>query len=205
LHVTDKASFSGGSITIAAPGDVNFGRVQFNSPGAVVINEDCCTVITGGNTAGSLDLTSGGGISSDPAGTAIAVTGNAKFSGTSISLGNAAGDNVNFGTLTFTSPGAVSITEKSDTALTGNNTAASLVLKSAGAITEVGTSLVVTGNANLSGTSINLGNNVGDTVNFGSLTFSSTGAVSISEDSSTALSGASSAGSLTLASTGAIT
>jgi len=205
LHVTDKASFSGGSITIAAPGDVNFGRVQFNAAGAVVINEDCCTVITGGNTANSLDLTSGGGISSDPAGTDITVSGNAKFSGTSISLGNAAGDHVNFGTLTFNSPGAVSITEKSGTAITGSNTAASLVLSSAGAITEVGTSLVVTGNARFSGTSIDLGNNVGDSVNFGSLTFNSAGAVSISEDSATVLSGASTAGSLTLKSLGSVT
>jgi hypothetical protein len=133
------------------------------------------------------------------------VAGNAKFSGTSNSLGTAAGDHVNFGTLTFNAPGAVSIREGSDTAITGSNTAGSLVLNSAGAITEVGTSLAVTGNANLSGTSINLGNNLGDTVNFGSLTFSSPGSVMISEDSSTTLSGTSTAGSLTLASVGAIT
>ena len=205
LHVTDKASFSGGSITIAAPGDVNFGRVQFNSPGAVVINEDCCSVITGGNTAGSLEFTSAGGIADDPAGTSIVVTGNAKFTGTSITLGDSAGDTTNFGTLTFNSAGTVSISEDSATALTGDNTAASLVLSSAGAITEVGTSLVVTGNASFSGASINLGNNVGDTVNFGSLTFSSPGAVNISEDSATILSGASNAGSLTLKSLGSVT
>jgi hypothetical protein len=229
LEVGDNASFNAsvGGITIGDAGFVNFGSLTFNSPGAVVVQEDCCMQIAGINTAGSLNLTSSEGITNTEF-AQVTVTGNASFKGTSITVadhatnvlnvgGNASftatigdvavgtGNVANFGTLTFNAPGAVSITEGSGTALTGNNTAASLVLKSAGAITEVGTSLAVAGNANLSGTSINLGNNAGDTVNFGSLTFSSTGTVAISEDSATVLSGSSTAGNLTLASTGTIT
>jgi hypothetical protein len=225
LDVGGTASFTGGSIMIAPAGEVDFGSLTFNSPGAVVINEDCCTELTGTSTAGTLALATSGALT-DTGGASVAVAGNASFTADSISLADSGGNvlsvgglatftapggisvgaagTVNFGSLNFNSAGAVSISEDSSTALTGDNTAASLALNSSGAITEIGTSLDVTGNASFSGTSINLGNNVGDTVNFGSLTFNSTGAVSISEDSSTLLSGASTAGSLTLASTGSV-
>jgi filamentous hemagglutinin family protein len=229
LEVGDNGSFKAttGGITIGDAGFVNLGSLTFNSPGAVVVQEDCCTLIAGINQAGSLNLTSAEGITNTDF-AKINVTGNASFKGTSITLadhdtnvlsvgGNASftattggvsvgtANVANFGTLTFNAPGAVSIREGSDTAITGSNTAGSLVLSSAGAITEVGTSLEVAGNANLSGTSINLGNNAGDTVNFGSLTFSSPGSVMISEDSATRLDGTSMAGTLTLTSTGPIT
>jgi filamentous hemagglutinin family protein len=225
LDIGGTASFAGGSITIGAAGEVDFGSLTFNSPGAVVINEDCCTELTGTSTAGTLNLTTSGALT-DTGGASVTVAGDATFTAQSITLADSGGNvlnigglatfaapggisvgaagAVNFGSLNFNSADAVSISEDSATALTGDNTAASLVLSSAGAITEVGTSLVVTGNASFSGTSINLGNNPGDTVNFGSLTFNSTGAVSISEDSATLLSGASTAGSLTLASTGSV-
>jgi len=228
LEVTGNASFKAttGGITIGDAGFVNFGSLTFNSPGAVVIQEDCCTLIAGINTANSLNLTSSEGIT-NTANAKVTVTNDASFKGMSITLANNAtnalsiggnasftattgdvsvgtGNVANFGSLTFNAPGAVSITEGSATAITGSNTAGSLMLNSAGAITELGTTLAVTGNASLSGTSINLGNNAGDTVNFGSLQFSSPGSVSISEDSSTTL-GTSSAGSLTLVSAGAVT
>jgi hypothetical protein len=230
LVVGENASFSAtaGGITVGGTGGfTNFGSLTFNAPGnAVVIHEDCCTLVAGINTAGSLNLASTEAIT-NTANAKVTVTGDASFTGTSITLANnttntldiggtasftattgdvtvGTGNVANFGKLTFNAPGAVSIREGSDTAITGSNTANSLVLSSAGAITEVGTSLAVTNNANLAGTSINLGNNVGDAVNFGSLTFSSPGSVMISEDSAMSL-GTSTAGSLTLASTGAIT
>ncbi len=62
----------------------------------------------------------------------------------------------------------MSISEDSDTQITGTNSADSLVLTSAGTITDAaGTSLTVTNNASSSGTSITLGDDAGDTTNFG--------------------------------------
>ena len=76
----------------------------------------------------------------------LAVTGKATLTADSISLGNQAGDAVNFGSVSFTSPGAVSIAEDSATNLSGVNTAASLVLNSKGAIDDgLDASLVVAG------------------------------------------------------------
>jgi multidrug efflux pump subunit AcrA (membrane-fusion protein) len=72
----------------------------------------------------------------------LAVTNNASFSGASIDLGNQTGDLVNLGTLTFSSPGAVSISEDSATQLVGANTAESLVLASAGAMSDGATAAV---------------------------------------------------------------
>jgi hypothetical protein len=233
LEVSDNASFKAttGGIAVGEAGFVNFGSLTFNSPGAVVIQEDCCMLIAGTNTANSLNLTSTESIT-NTANAKVMVTTNASFTGTSITLGENAGNvldvggtasftatgtgaagtiavgangAVNFGSLTFNAPGAVSISEDSSTAITGSNTANSLVLSSSGAITDAaGTSLAVTGNANLSGASITLGDNAGDTTNFGTLTFSSPGAVSISEDSNTVLTGANTAGSLTLNSGGTV-
>ena len=65
--------------------------------------------------------------------------------------------------------------------------------------------MTVTTNASFNGTSIDLGNQPGDRMNFGSLTFNSAGAVAISEDSDTLLVGTSTADSLVLVSSGAIT
>ena len=130
------------------------------------------------------------------------VAGNAGFSGSSITLGTVAGDGMNFGSLTFTSAGAVSLAEDSDLRLAGTNTAASLTLHSAGAMTNAATAtLTVIGQANLGGESIDLGSHADDTLDFGSLTFSATGTVSIAENSALLLTGSSQAGgALTLTS-----
>ena len=68
-------------------------------------------------------------------------------------------------------------------------------LDSTGAITDDGTAdVTVTNLADFAGTSVT----VDDTMNFGSLTFNSAGAVVVAEDSATALSGTSTALSLDL-------
>src|SRR5205823_399452 len=135
-------------------------------------------------------------------GSSLAVANNASFLGASIDLGNQSGDVVNFGSLTFNSAGAVNISEDSATQLAGASTANSLILTSTGAITNAANaSLNVTSNATFAGTSIDLGNQAGDTMNFGTLTYNSTGAVTISEDSATAVTGTNTAGSLVLVST----
>ncbi len=143
---------------------------------------------------------------SDAAGATISVNGNASLTGPNITLGDSVGDATNFGSLTFHSTGSVTIVEDSATTLTGTNTANALTLASAGALTDqAGTSLTVTNLAFLSGTIITLGDNVGDTTNFGQLRFTSAGSVLISEDSATELAGTSTAGSLSLQSSAGLT
>ncbi len=207
LTVTNNASFSGTSITLGnQTGDtMNFGTLTFNSTGGVSIAEDSATVLGGTSTAGSLVLSSTASITNAP-NTGLAVTNNASFSGSSIDLGNQTGDTMNFGTLTFNSAGLVSIAEDSATVLAGISTADGLVLSSTASIANAASaSLTVTHNASFSGTSITLGNQAGDTMNFGTLTFNSTGGVSIAEDSATLLFGTSTADSLVLTSVASIT
>jgi len=170
--------------------------------GAVVLDAGSSGTIafSGSLLAGSLSANAGGGIA-DSTGTTLAIAGNTSFSGGDIVLGDAAPDVTNFGSLTFNSTGAVNITEDSSIALTGTNTASSLTLASAGAISDAaGTGLTVTSNASLTGTSITLG--TAGTVNFGSLTFNSTDAVNIAEDSAMVLTGTNTAGNLALTANG---
>jgi|GEM_PF-5885927 len=202
ITVNNNSSFAGATITLGGAGTAtNFGSLTFQSDGAVTIQEDSATELAGTNTADSLIVESNGVITDTS--TSLAVTNNANLSGTAISLGGA-GINTNLGSVTFNSAGAVTIQEDSATQLAGANTANSLILESAGAITDSATSLAVTNNANFTGTAITLGG-AGITTNLGSLTFNSTGAVTIQEDSATQLAGANSAYSLSLNSAAAIT
>ena len=178
---------------------------------AVTITEDSGTVLRGVSAA-SLTLSSAGPIS-DAAGTTIAVSGLATLvadDGTDkqeITLGGDVADSTNFGTLNVTGA-AVTITEDSDTALTGVS-ATSLTLSSAGPISDAaGTTIAVSGLATLvadNGTvkqEITLGDDGSDATGFGSLNVTG-GAVTITEDSGTELTGVSAA-SLTLSSAGPI-
>jgi hypothetical protein len=193
------------------------------------------TQLTGANTADSLILVAGGALTDAAATSVLVDNGNATLSGLSIVLADSVGDvlavngnasltgangitigaagTVTFNSLTFnSSAGTVNITEDAGgavpgTQLTGVNTAADdLFLTSAGAITDAtGTDLNVTDVATLNGTAITLGGDTGDDTSFGFLNFTSTGAVTIDEDTATTLTGASTAGSLTLVSAGDIT
>ncbi|OIP12580.1 MAG: hypothetical protein AUK53_07400, partial [Betaproteobacteria bacterium CG2_30_59_46] len=155
-------------------------------------------------SAPSFTATTPGTLTND-ASASITVGGLSTLSGTSINIGNAAGDSFNTGTLTFNSTGVVAISEDSATQVAGTNTASALMLVSLGTLDNAaGTSITVGGSSTLSGTSINIGNAVGDTFNAGTVTFNSTGAVSIAEDSATTISGANTALSLAVVSTGAI-
>jgi len=133
------------------------------------------------------------------------VTGLADVNGvTSVTLGS--GGTFNAGTLTFNSGGAVVISEDSGTDIVGVNTALSLDLDSTGAITDAaGATISVTNLADFNGGSVTLGDNGGDTTNFGTLTFNSAGAVNISEDSATAFAGTSTGTTITVNSAGAMT
>lgn len=72
-------------------------------------------------------------------------------------------------------------------------------------VDSIGSQISISGSASFEADSITLGDNVTDITNFGSLTFVSTGDVSISEDSATDIAGANSAATLTLTSAADIT
>ncbi|MEE2893662.1 MAG: filamentous hemagglutinin N-terminal domain-containing protein, partial [Pseudomonadota bacterium] len=203
VAVAGNADLTGSSITLGnqASDAINFGSLTLNSAGAVVIAEDSATVLSGTSIADSLDLNSTASITDD--GTAdLTVAGNADLAGTSIALD----DTFDFGSLTFNSGGSVVIAEDSATVLSGTSTADSLDLDSTAGITNAASaSLTVTNNADLNGTSIALGDQTSDAINFGSLTVNSAGAVVIAEDLATVLSGTSTADSLDLDSTASIT
>ena len=167
--VGGQASFAGASIDVGDAGTFNAKTLNFNSGGAVTIQEDSATEIAIANTADSLDLRSSGDIS-DAVGTSLVVTkdatfvatgaialndmaadiltigGKASFAGSSINVGDAGTFNAN--TLNFNSGGAVTIQEDSATEIAMANTADSLDLRSGGDMTDaVGTNLIVTGDA----------------------------------------------------------
>ena len=187
-----------------ANNDTDFGSLNFVGQ-TVTISEDSGTELFGASTADSLTLTSAGAIT-DASDADLSVVGTTIFSATGdIVIGDEANNIDNFGTLTFNGV-TVSIGEDSDTILLGTNSAVSLSLTSAGAITDASDADVdVTGAAAFTATGdITLGDEANNIDNFGTLTFTGA-AVSISEDSDTELFGVSSAGSLELTSAGAIT
>src|SRR5205085_5204409 len=117
-----------------------------------------------------------------------------------------AGDTTNFGSLNVTG-GVVTITENSATVSTGSMSAASRPLTSSATITDAAsTTFAVSGLATFSagGNAITLGDDAGDTTNFGSLKIGSA-ACRETEDSATVVTGTNTATSLTLTASGTIT
>ncbi|WP_428390048.1 filamentous hemagglutinin N-terminal domain-containing protein [Mucisphaera sp.] len=189
-------------------GNLDVGQLQVNSADAVTIVEENGFELAGATTATDLTLTATtGAITDDDASAAITASGLVTLSGDSIAVDR---DNTHqFGTLTFTSNvGDVTIEEAGNMELAGasSSAGAATLIADGGSLTDgADGDLAVSGLATLTGDSITLGNDVGNDTNFGSLTFTSTGAVAIAEDSATELAGASTADSLDLDSTGAVT
>lgn len=207
VTVSGNASFAGSTIALGdqAGDNLSFGSLTFNSAGAVIIDLNNATALSGASTGDSLLFNSTGAIT-NLAGASLNVANAATLNAASVALGSQAGDAINFGTLNFNSAGAVSIAEDSSTSIIGTNTAGSANIVSTGALANAaGSSIVITGLGTFGGTTVNVGNAAGDTFNAGSVGFTSTGAVTITEDSSTDLAGTSTAGSLLLSSPGAIT
>ena len=139
---------------------------------------------------GNLTVTAGGSITSAP-GMVLWVAGLATLDAgvNPITLGVDAGDIINFGSLNVIG-GNVTIYEDSATDLTGVS-ASNLTLVSRGDITSApGTVIEVSGLATLHAGNnwITLGNDAGDSTNFGSL-YVTGGTVTITEDSATDLAG----------------
>lgn len=181
-----------------------------NSSGGVRIQNLVAVEFTGASAVDSLALNAVGNVT-DETNASLVVTGQALFqsgAGSNFILGNSGTDNIRFGSLFFGTSGIVNISEDDSTALSGGTTlsAGFLTLNSADAITDGSVNtLTVTNNASFSGTTITLGDNANDNINFGSLTVNSTGAVSIAEDSATQVYGSNTASTLTLNSGGDIT
>src|SRR5205814_9961686 len=97
-------------------------HLTFPSSGAVTVSEDSVTSLTGTSTANSL-LFPYTTLFRSTNSASLAVTSNASLSGTSITLGAATSDTMNFGTLTFTSSGAVTVSEGNDTRLNASHSA----------------------------------------------------------------------------------
>ncbi len=93
LTVVGNANFNAGAgaIAIGSLGAVNFGTLTFNTTdGAVTVQEDSATVLTGISTADSLTLTSTGSVTDNGASVTID-NGAANITGTSITLADVAG------------------------------------------------------------------------------------------------------------------
>ena len=176
------------------------GAVSSNGANVTLVDGTGGIILANTTATGNLVATSAGGALTNTATAQIAVTGNARLTGTSVSIGiNAGADSFNAGTLTFNTLGAVSISEDSSTTVVGANTASVLTLASAGALDNAaGAVITTTGLSTLSGTSINIGNAAGDTFNTGTLTFNSAGAVNIAENSNMLVTGTNTAGTLVL-------
>ncbi len=215
MTIGGLALFTGANVTVDAPGTMTFGSLNFNASAAVAITEDNSMLISGTNTAATASLTTTTGAITDDATADITVTGNASFTasgaGGAVTIGDNAANNDLFGTLTFNSVGAVNISEDDAMVISGANTAGSASLTAeTGTITDDATAdMTVTGNtsftANGAGGAITIGDNAANDDAFGSLTFNSVGAVSITEDNDTMLAGANTANSLNLTSAGSIT
>src|SRR6266545_5957205 len=200
--------------TTEGAGNVNLTNVTLNNSWFIDINafgNVTLGPVAASGPRGELLVRAGGAITNAP-GVNISVGGDgAYFQGGSITLGNNPGDTINFDRLWFQSPGAVSIRTNSNTSLSTssvsgafldslitdlNSTASTLVLNSTGAIEQSqggpdgrASGLTVTGNASFTGASVSLGNDPAVVNNFGTLTFNSTGAVNLCENSATIFAG----------------
>ncbi len=207
VTVTQNAAVNGASIALGdQTGDVfQFGSLTFQSGGTVRIEEDGNLLIAGINSADSLVLLAGGTLT-NLAAARLTVAGNARFGGSSVTLGDQTSDWLQFGSLSFTSAGAVYVEEDDAVQLGEASSADSLLIRTDGLITNAAAAAVtVAGQARFLGSAITLGDQSLDSLQFGSLSFAAAGAVHIAEDNDTQLTGASSADSLVLGSTGALT
>ena len=151
----------------------------------------------------SADTTSGDLEIDNVLGTSVNVTSLTTGSG-SIDFDQSGGGSLVTGILSATN--TIDVTNSAgDVSLAGTVASSDLVVTSSGAVTDgADGDLAISGSAQLTGDSIELGNDAGNTTNFGSLTFNSAGSVTISEDSSLDLVGVNTAGSADLDSTAAV-
>lgn len=174
---------------IAANAALNLNSLEIQNGGVVQLSD----------LAVSLDASIDADSVSDFDGSQFAVSGNASFTADTIFLGDHDTDTTEFGSLTFTATGHVSISEDSAMAVSGSNSAGTLSLTSSGAITNAtASSLDVVGATVLSADSIELNDAGGSVVNFGSVSFAAIGDVVLHESSDLSLAADSNGGDVEL-------
>jgi autotransporter-associated beta strand protein len=122
---------------------------------------DAVNLVTVTAANGSIAVNAGGALT-DAATGVISASGNGNLTAPSITLGEQAGDAVNFGTLTFTSTGAVTIEENSGLNLAGANSAAGAISLRSVDVVAAGQDIVLPGGATLSSTGSSVSLNAGD-------------------------------------------
>ena len=214
LNVSGITHFEGASVVVgdSTTDEFNTGSLQFVTWGDLNISENSDThIIEGKNEARRLFLNSDGDITDD-VNSQINVDLFSRFTAQTVIIGDSATDEFNTGSVGFRTSGNFNLTEDSRTNIIGANSANSSNIVSAGAITNnfvgangEGTSIDVTYNAAFEGTSITLGEELNDSLNFGALQLNSPGVATVSEDSATHFTRSSEVSELNLTSMGGVT
>lgn len=207
IEVARDGRFSGTNIVLGSDNQTtNFFRTAFDATGTVDLQEDSNIILLTTN-AQSLRLTTPGAIF-DGRTTTITVNGLAELQANNrIRLGDSGTDTFNAGFVTFASNGHVSISERSDTVVVGENRAGSWTSRSIGDITNgVDTSIDVTRQTGLAADNVFLGNQAGDNFETGQLFFFATDRFELEAESDLIIiERKNEAGILDLRSTGTIT
>ena len=199
--------FSGTNIGLGSDTQTtNFFRTSFDATGTVDLQEDSNIILLSTN-AQSLRLSTPGAIF-DGTATTISVNGLAELEANNrIRLGDNGTDSFNAGSVTFASNGHVSISERSDTNIVGENRAGSWTSRSIGNLTNgPNTSIDVTRQSGLTANNVFIGDQVGDNFETGQLFFFATNRFELEADSNVIIiERKNEAGILDLRSTGTIT
>ena len=121
---------AGSANDIVLSGANDFHTIGIVSAHHVTLHDTTGIVLEGlSHVSGDLHLTSIGAIGNEPA-SELVVEGNAHFSGTSVDLGNALNDHLEFGSISFSSIGTVDISADSSLTIGAASTAGQLTLVS---------------------------------------------------------------------------
>lgn len=209
LTVGGEATIDAGTNTIGLNNTQNdFNELHVTTLGTelnAVVSDANDLMITGAEVSGDFIVTTGGNIE-DARNTFMEVLGDAQFTGTSVTLGDNAGDSTNFFRSSFETSGSVYLQEDSNINIVDID-ADSLTLSSVGGIYDgVRSKIFVNGLAQFFGNNrVRLGEGGLDTFNAGSVEFRSNGHVHISENSATHIVGNNTAKTLNVKSWGDIT
>jgi hypothetical protein len=201
-----------------------------STAGALILNSatDITDYLASITVSGSAHLTAPALSLLDEANESLSVAGNMLFeSSTGGAFTVSEAGSAQFGSLTIRTGGNAQIHEDGVMTLVGSSTAGTLELYASESLTDGPGVVAVTGDAVFGGNTILLANAVGEqlqiagnmrltstggaitvdtqgTVNFGSLSFTSTSPISVTEDSSTDFLGSSTAGSLNITSSSTV-
>ena len=179
----------------------NAGLLEFVSSGDTSIAEDSRINLFGDSSAANATLSSTNAIVDSTTATTN-IAGLATLDALFVILGDASNDELNTGSVNFNTSGNFRMIENSDLSIVGANTANSVFMQADGSLTNTeNATLNTTASGNFVADGISLGNQVGDQFNVSALSFSSSGAVTIHEDSGMLLIGVNTANTLELTST----